>query len=78
MLGERAVALGIGVAAVQWESWNMVKISERRQGIVDVEQRMQLLTLRQIDVDEKGSLDKATVISSLQQTGDADYDSVCA
>ncbi|WWD21610.1 hypothetical protein CI109_106096 [Kwoniella shandongensis] len=30
---------------------------------------------RQIDVDEKGSLDKATVISALQSSGEADYDS---
>lgn len=32
--------------------------------------------LRQIDVDDKGSLDKATVISALQANGEADYDSV--
>jgi hypothetical protein len=32
---------------------------------------------RQIDVDDKGSLDKATVIAALGQSGDADYDSVC-
>lgn len=31
---------------------------------------------RQIDVDDKGSLDKATVIAALGQSGDADYDSV--
>ncbi|KAK8847519.1 hypothetical protein IAR55_005377 [Kwoniella newhampshirensis] len=30
---------------------------------------------RQIDVEEKGSLDKATVISALQSSGEADYDS---
>ncbi|WVQ83180.1 hypothetical protein IAT38_005319 [Cryptococcus sp. DSM 104549] len=29
----------------------------------------------QIDVEDKGSLDKATVISSLQSSGEADYDS---
>lgn len=34
------------------------------------------LTNRQIDVDEKGSLDKAQVISALQHSGEADYDSV--
>lgn len=34
------------------------------------------LTVRQIDVDEKGSLDKAAVIAALGQSGDADYDSV--
>lgn len=34
------------------------------------------LILRQIDVDDKGSLDKATVISALQANGEADYDSV--
>ena len=28
-------------------------------------------------MDEKGSLDKAAVISALQSSGDADYDSVC-
>ena len=27
-------------------------------------------------MDEKGSLDKATVIAALGQSGDADYDSV--
>jgi hypothetical protein len=32
---------------------------------------------RQIDVEEKGSLDKAAVIAALGQSGDADYDSVC-
>jgi hypothetical protein len=31
---------------------------------------------RQIDVEEKGSLDKAAVIAALGQSGDADYDSV--
>jgi hypothetical protein len=31
---------------------------------------------RQIDVDDRGSLDKATVIQALQTSGDADYDSV--
>jgi len=31
---------------------------------------------RQIDVDDKGSLDKAAVIAALGQSGDADYDSV--
>ena len=31
---------------------------------------------RQIDVDDKKSLDKAQVISALQASGDADYDSV--
>lgn len=31
---------------------------------------------RQIDVEDKGSLDKAQVISALQSSGDADYDSV--
>ncbi|ADV24382.1 fimbrin [Cryptococcus gattii Ru294] len=30
---------------------------------------------KQIDVDDKGSLDKATVISALQANGEADYDS---
>lgn len=29
---------------------------------------------RQIDVDDKGSLDKATVITALQQSGTATYD----
>ena len=32
---------------------------------------------RQIDVDDKGSLDKQQVIAALQQSGEADYDSVC-
>jgi len=31
---------------------------------------------RKIDVDDKGSLDKAAVIAALGQSGDADYDSV--
>lgn len=31
---------------------------------------------RQIDVDDKGAVDKATVISALQASGDADYDVV--
>jgi hypothetical protein len=35
-----------------------------------------LTTPSQIDVDDKGSLDKATVIAAVQQTGDADYDTV--
>ncbi len=33
---------------------------------------------RSIDVDDKGSLDKAEVITALQNSGDADYDSVRA
>jgi len=33
---------------------------------------------RQIDVEEKGSVDKASVIAALGQSGDADYDSVCS
>jgi plastin-1 len=36
----------------------------------------QILTIRQIDVDDKGSVDKATIIAALGQSGDADYDSV--
>jgi plastin-1 len=35
------------------------------------------LISRQIDVEDKGSLDKASVIAALGQSGDADYDSVC-
>ncbi len=31
---------------------------------------------RQIDVEERGSVDKAQVISALQSSGEADYDSV--
>jgi hypothetical protein len=34
------------------------------------------LMSRKIDVDDKGSLDKAAVIAALGQSGDADYDSV--
>jgi plastin-1 len=30
----------------------------------------------QIDIDGTGGVEKATVISALQQSGDADYDSV--
>ena len=33
-------------------------------------------TRRQIDVEERGSVDKAQVISALQSSGEADYDSV--
>jgi hypothetical protein len=37
----------------------------------------QMLTRdRQIDVDDKGAVDKATIISALQASGDADYDVV--
>jgi hypothetical protein len=37
---------------------------------------MRLMWGRQIDVEERGSLDKAAVIQALQSSGDADYDSV--
>lgn len=33
-------------------------------------------TNRKIDVDDRGSLEKAQVIQALQDSGDADYDSV--
>lgn len=33
-------------------------------------------TARKIDVDDRGSLEKAQVIQALQDSGDADYDSV--
>lgn len=53
-----------------------VSLAEFRSGRSSCTHGTRLMVPRQIDVDDRGSLDKATVIQALQSSGDADYDSV--